>query len=230
MQHHHNQRGFGIVEVVVLIVLLAIIGLLGWRVLAAQGAEHKSDQQQTKASAKHSKKASEQNKSKTKSPALAPKPTQRQRPSGTATSVRLYDSTNGSATTLGLVLPPGWKKLDNYGNLTRTIGGINYRISFQATASDYLPGYIPGARLLQQVRTAHGTAAYVIRGAYYVGLSKCLVDHGVGCSFTRGGKYVFVLMHTYRQGHTDVGSLDFSRSSTTTAIHDFERIAKSLDI
>lgn len=214
---HKNAKGFGTVEIIFGIVIVALIGAIGWFV-------YKNHNKTTPATTTVTRPAT--TKTATTPSVKTPSSNNTTLSNGTKTSVTPY---GGSS--IGLMLPDGWSSL-SYGQFSKTISGVNYKVGFQITESDYLKGSYGGnASVLKTVKTAAGTTVYVIKTAdSYVAVSSCAPVKGKGCSLTQNGKPLLVILNSYQSGDQYVRELNFGLSSTDTAISDFESIAASLSI
>jgi hypothetical protein len=209
-----GHKGFSALDIVLGVALLAVIGVASY--FAYQNAQPKlSNSTISKVNV-------------SPMPSTSPSPASIVSP--TPSPAPMASITPNEGVPIQLVLPAGWNINDS--NLISTIDGVQYRIGFQITDSDYLKGntYAGDAVILDHVTTAHGKDAYIIKAQGNVAISSCAPSNGYGCSMEQSGKPLLILLHPYKPGDQAVETIDFSSASSSQALKAMKLIVESLQL
>jgi hypothetical protein len=137
---------------------------------------------------------------------------------------------------LKIAVPEGWTK-GTETNLIKDIDGTSFRIAIQPQGVDYLKldtigGY---ASEISKVKNTQGTQLYILKlgkteSATNAVVSTCAPENGFGCAPDLDSSKLYIVLAPLDDGSSVIAPLDYNLPATSTAITDFETIAKTLPV
>jgi len=219
MTKNKNQKGFGVGEIFLVIIVIGLIVAVGWLFLDRQHSKTADDSSTSTSTAS------------TKDSAT---------PVAEATTTIYPDvttDTGASSTSDDLsytvALPAGWSVQDVYEayDIVKTVGSDKYLISsFIEPGSGAMEQRVAeGIKTLATVKTSSGTSVSVLQTPTELFLASC-VPTGENCYLSLQGKNLYIHLYQVIPGAQAASDIDYSSASAQEIIKDFETIAKSLSI
>jgi hypothetical protein len=216
MKKNLNERGFHLVMIPLLVVIVGIIGFAGWYVW---NANKKTD-------------VVLNDSTKTTNPVkITPTPMSTPTPSNKI-SLSITDYLWGK---IDFQAPEGWYKLSEDGTqIFKTIDGIKYEILFDVQTEDQLKNTsaaMNSNEIEATTVTAKGTNMYIVKfnNDELIGLSSCKPESKKGCSIKQGDNYLLIYAASI-DPEGGPGSIDFTQPSADTLINDVQEIASTLSL
>lgn len=215
-----NEKGFGAVELLVIIVIIGLLGVVGWQFFSRQkdtkSSENTTNSEQVNITQESTKKVAR-----------------------TTIYPDVYSTTGASRISKDLFftveLPTGWsvqKVYEDY-NIVKTIGNDKYLIS---SSIEHNGGPNSDRNLMEQrldegieaissVKTSSGTDVSVLKTSTTLFLGSCKPT-GENCYLRLNGKELYIHLYKIIPGAQSVTDTDYPQE----IISDFESIARSLSI
>lgn len=214
-----NEKGFGAVEILLVIVIIGLLGVVGWQFFSRQ-----KDTKNNESAATNSEQVK-----KTEEPKNTQEPTKEV----AKTTIYPNDNTgNLSKDSYTTTLPSGWsvQKIYEPYNIVKTIGNDKYLISsFIEDNSDrniMEQRVAEGIEAVTSVKTSSGTDVSVLKTSTVLFLASCKPT-SENCYLQLNGKKLYVHLYKVIPGaHQSLTATTYPQE----IINDFESIAKSLSI
>ena len=222
-----NQKGFGLVEMLLIIVIFGLIAVLGWLFFNRQNET--TDNTTSSNSSEISK----------------PNTNDTSTTDNKSATTTIYPNTgtgvNSTSKDLSysVELPTGWSVQSVYEDydIVKTIGNDKYLISSFIEHSDGTSDarnlmeqrVAEGIKTIATVKTSKGTSISVLQTPTELFLASC-VPTGENCYLDLNGKDLYVHLYQVIPGAQSASDIDYSSASATEIVKDFESIAKSLSI
>ena len=214
-----NEKGFGVVEILLVILVIGLLVAVGWMFFDRQ--KNKQDDKITDAQQTTQK-------------------TTEQQPSEDAevvkTSIYPNDSSGSvSKDSYKVTLPDGWSVQNVFEpyNIVKTVGNDKYLIgSFIEENSDrslMKQRVAEGIETVKAVKTSLGTDVSVLKTPTTLFLASCKPT-GEDCYLQLNGKKLYIHLYQVIPNAQSATNIDYSSESAKQIINDFESIAKSLSI
>ncbi len=217
-----NENGFGIVEILLVIVIIGLLGVVGWQFFSRQKDTKNNVGTTTN---------SEQVK-KTQEPENTKEPTKE------AAKTSIYPNNSDgtiSKEAYTVTLPDGWsvEKVFEPNDIVKTVGNDKYLISsFIEENSDrnlMEQRVAEGVETVKTVKTSSGTNVSVLKTPTTLFLASCKPT-GENCYLQLNGKKLYVHLYQVIPHAQAATNIDYSSESAKVILSDFESIAQSLSI
>ncbi len=221
-----NERGFGVVEILLVIVVIGLLAAVGWLFFDKQKDKNNDEINTTT--------KSKQIEQKEESTATQDTPAK-------ATSSLTVTPTLGTSSIV-VKAPEGWSTSGDSGSISKTIDGQEYIIQFIIAADShagnsyrsyahFTDDYASNDNTTLKTISTGSVETYLVKSVAMsdVVLRTCKALADTTCYPKHEGLPLIVrLFNNVPGAQSYTGLKDFSSASTTTAISDFETIAKSV--
>lgn len=229
-----DEKGFGVVETLLVIVIIGLLGVVGWQFFSRQKATKNNASTATNS---EQVKKTEESKNTEESTEEAEEPKNTQEPTEEVAKTTIYpenstgDLSKDSYTT---TLPSGWsvQKVYQQYNIVKTIGNDKYLIS---SSIEYSNSYrnrnlmkqrvAEGFEAITSVKTSSGTDVSVLKTPTVLFLASCKPT-SENCYLRLNGKELYIHLYKIIPGAQSAPATTYPQE----IINDFESIAKSLSI
>lgn len=230
MKIDKNQKGFGVVEILLVIVVIGLIVAVGWLFF---------DRQQSKTNDN----ATTSNSSKTSTTSTKETDTTSTESTKTTIYPNTETDTGASSTSKDLSftaeLPTGWSAQSTFesSDIVKTVGNDKYLISSfiehnggpNADRNLMEQRVAEGIKTIATVKTSKGTSVSVLQTPTELFLASC-VPTGENCYLSLNGKDLYIHLYQVIPHAQSASDIDYSSASAQEVVKDFEAIAKSLSI
>jgi hypothetical protein len=208
-----NEKGFGAVEIILIVAVIGLMIALGWQFLSKQ---------QSKITDKDSKTNDGQT---CRTETTAPDPTR----------VAIYPDQSPCNDFFTLILPDGWSVENIFEpyDIVKTIGNDRYLISsFIEEDSDrhiMQQRVAEGIEVVEALRTSRGTSVSVLKTPTTLFLASCRPT-GDNCYLQLNGNKLYIHLYQLIPGAQTATEIDYSTESAKEIINDLKSIAASLSL